>query len=51
MSGGRNSGDVQPQRPYIKSDSDARNALGAINGFIDRTKAPADIRIRPASEA
>lgn len=35
-------------RPYIKSDYRERTALGAINGFIDRTKVPADIPVNPA---
>jgi hypothetical protein len=37
-------------RPYIKSDYQQRTALGAINGFIDRKKVPADIPVNPASK-
>jgi hypothetical protein len=36
-------------RPYIKSDYLQRTASGAINGFIDRKKVPAEIPINPAS--
>jgi hypothetical protein len=37
-------------RPYIKSDYQQGTALGAINGFIDRKKVPADTPVNPASE-
>lgn len=36
-------------RPYIKSEYRQRTPLGAINGFIDRKKVPADIPVNPAS--
>jgi hypothetical protein len=36
-------------RPYIKSDYRQPTASGAINGFIDRKKVPAEIPINPAS--
>ena len=37
-------------RPYIKSDYQQRTALGAINGFVDRKKVPAEIAVNPVSD-